>query len=89
MQIALSSTGIQKVRAAAQKKLTSCVKQRSLKPAGCGFSTYLPKGNKPRASTIRWRILKGANAMKSSSRASTSATRRRCGRPPTSNCGST
>ena len=64
MQLTLSKAGISKVRAAAQKKLSSCLKQRSLKPAGCGFASYLPGKNKPSTSTIRWTVTKGANAMK-------------------------
>ena len=64
MALKLSVKGQSQVRSAAQKKLNSCLKQRSLKPAGCGFSTYLPGSNKPRNSTIRWKVTKGANAMK-------------------------
>ncbi|MCA0296184.1 MAG: hypothetical protein LCH96_12935 [Actinobacteria bacterium] len=64
MQVALSSTGIAKVRSAAQKKLNSCLKARSLSPKGCGFGTYLPGNNKPRNSSIRWQVTKNATAMK-------------------------
>ena len=64
MRVALSAEGRTLVRAAAHKKLSSCIKQRSLKPAGCGFGTRLPAGNKARTSTIRWRITKGSDAMK-------------------------
>jgi hypothetical protein len=64
MRLALSTEGRSQVRAAAQKKLNSCVKQHSLKPTGCGFSTRLPSGNKARTSTIKWRITKGSAAMK-------------------------
>jgi hypothetical protein len=64
MEVALSAEGRTKVRAAAQKKLSSCIGKRSLKPAGCGFGTRLPAGNKARTSSIRWKITKGATAMK-------------------------
>lgn len=64
MQVALSDAGRSLVRAAAQKQLSSCVAKRSLKPAGCGFGTRLPSGNKARTSTIRWTITKGSTAMK-------------------------
>lgn len=64
MELKLSSAGTAKVRAAAQKRLNSCLKTRSLAPAGCAFGTYLPKGNKARTSTIRWTVTKGATAMK-------------------------
>jgi hypothetical protein len=65
LALRLSTHGRSVVRAAAHKKLKWCVRQRSLKPAGCGFSTRLPSGNTARKSTVRWTITKGRNAMKS------------------------
>ncbi len=64
MRLKLSAKGVSAVRAAAQKKLTSCLRSRSLAPQRCGFGTYLPGGNKPRNSSIRWRVTKNAGAMK-------------------------
>jgi hypothetical protein len=60
----LSAGGTAAVRSAAQAKLTSCLKARSLAPSGCGFGTYLPGKNKVRPATIRWQATSGANAMK-------------------------
>ncbi len=60
----LSSEGRDAIRAAAQKKLASCLKQHSLQPKGCGFGGRLPSGNQPRTSSIRWAITKGGTAMK-------------------------
>ncbi len=62
--ISLTSEGTNAVRAAAQKKLASCLKQKSLKPSGCAFGTKLSRSYHVVASSIRWKVTKGADAMK-------------------------
>jgi hypothetical protein len=64
MRLKLSTAGIAKVRSAAQKKFTSCLRARSLAPKGCGFGSYLPGNNKPRNSSIRWTVVKNGGAMR-------------------------
>lgn len=61
MQLGLSSTGEQKLRAAAQAQLKHCLKQTSLAPKGCGFSI---RANGTGAVKAKWSISSGKNAMK-------------------------
>jgi hypothetical protein len=63
-KLALTASGVSAVRKAAQAKLNSCLKKKSLAPAGCGFGTYLPGNNKVRPSTIQWRVVSGGTAMR-------------------------
>ena len=63
MKLTLSKSGQAEVRKAAQAKLASCLKAKKLAPSGCGFGTRLPSG-KPRNSSIKWKVTKGANSLK-------------------------
>lgn len=61
MQLDLSSTGQQRLRAAAQKQLNHCLDQTSLAPKGCGFSI---RANGTGAVKAKWSIRSGKNVMK-------------------------
>lgn len=63
MSIGLSTKGRAAVHTAAQRALRSCLKKRSLSPAGCGFGVRLRSGYRANTATIRWTITKGANGM--------------------------
>lgn len=63
-ELSLSSAGVTALRNAAQIHLTSCLKQTSLAPKGCGFSIRAAGTGATRA---KWTISTGKNAMRNAS----------------------
>ncbi len=57
LRLAVSPAGVSAIRTAARQKLAACLAEKSLAPAGCGFSARLPDGTAVRASTIRWQVV--------------------------------
>lgn len=64
----LSDSGVAAVHAAAQKRLSDCLKQNKAMPSdNCGFGINLVErttGKTIKAKTIRWRVTSGTNAAK-------------------------
>ena len=60
-KLAISSAGKSAIIKAAKSKYSWCLKQKSVRPSGCGFAVRVPGGVKLRTSTIKWTKRGGAN----------------------------
>ena len=60
-KLAISSAGKSAIIKAAKSKYAWCLKQKSVRPSGCGFAVRVPSGVKLRTGTIKWTKRGGAS----------------------------
>lgn len=60
-KLTISTTGKKAIIKAAKTKYAWCLKQKSLRPSGCGFGVRVPSGVKLRSGTVRWTTRSGGN----------------------------
>lgn len=60
-KLSISSTGKSAIMKAAKAKYAWCLKQKTVRPSGCGFGVRVPSGVKLQTGTIRWSTRSGGN----------------------------